>query len=212
MTEAQKPEGVFMVVTGASCAGKTTAVEAMIADSVRYAGFATARLVTMTTRQPRPGEVNGVDYHFVSRDEFMRCVEEKKLLENEANYGPNNLYGSPLDGLLHLRATVDVAVAILDPKGARTVKDRFKDDVTVVMLTASMADLEERMQHRFGDADNLAKRLAMAQEDERVSRMVADFVISSSVGGAGATAHRLIELATSRLALRDARTPVQGGQ
>jgi len=194
--------GLFVVVSGPSGVGKSTLVELAIAEGIRTGEFSSARLVTMTTRAPRPNEQDGVDYHFISRERFIEIKEAGGFLENEENYGALYLYGSPLADLERMQQTYDVVFGVLDPKGARTVRQRFGDEALIVALTADSEILEARLVRRFGDIPNLSVRIASFAEDMRVATEAAHYTVASIEGRKDGAMFRVLELIRHRRSLR----------
>jgi guanylate kinase len=150
--------GLCFVITGPSGSGKTTVVEKLL-ERLPSA----ARLVTTTTRAPREGEQDGVDYHFLSREEFIDRRERGEFLEWAETYG--NLYGSSKIELEKLRASRDVVFAIVDTKGATAYRE-FVPDAVLVMLVAPIEQLKARLLRRKQVSDaELARRMAEAEAE-----------------------------------------------
>lgn len=151
----------LMVVSGPSGVGKTTVVLKLIAS----AGLPLRRAVTATTRGPRPGEMDGWDYHFWTRDAFTQAIDGRRMLEH-AVYG-GQMYGTPLSEVEPYRATGTGVVLVIDVQGAAQVRAAFPGDHCSVFLEPpSWAVLEERLRNRnTEDADRLARRLATARDE-----------------------------------------------
>jgi len=148
--------GALFVVTGPSGTGKTTLVKAALAH-VPGIGWS----VSMTTRPPRAGEVDGRDYHFVDRARFEEAVAQGALLEWAEVYG--NRYGTP-------RAPVEAALAEgrsilleIDAQGAAQVRAALPEAVSIFVLPPSLEALEARLRARSTDSDAvITRRLAEA--------------------------------------------------
>jgi guanylate kinase len=125
------------------------------------------RGVTVTTRPPRPGEVNGVSYHFVSREEFLRRRALGDFFESEEVHG--NFYGTPRVALERaLEGGTDVFLPI-DVRGASTFKRAHPADTVVVFLLPPSWDLlVERLQGRGVTGDDLETRLVTARDEYRL--------------------------------------------
>lgn len=172
-------KGVFLVITGPSGSGKTTVVERLLA-----ALPSAARLVTTTTRDPRPKEKNGVDYHFVSREDFIAMRERGEFLEWAEVYG--EYYGSSRVVLDDLRGRHGAVFAVLDVQGAASAK-REVPDAIVVFLKAPLAQLKERLERRVGmPPDKVARRLA-EYERELSTATAFDHMVDCSDGNLGQT-------------------------
>lgn len=130
-----------------------------LADEVEF-GFS----VSATTRDPRPSEIDGVHYHFISRDRFLEMIDGGELVE-WAEYG-GNLYGTPIESVRDARAASDVVVLDIELEGAKQVKAIFPDAVLVWISPPSFSELESRLRSR-GDTDDvaIARRLDRARRD-----------------------------------------------
>lgn len=157
--------GMLLVVSGPSGSGKTTLCR-RLADSgeVRYS-------ISCTTRAPRPGEVDGRDYHFLTRGEFVRRLEAGDFLEHAVVHG--NLYGSlKAEVLTHLEAGVDVVMDI-DVQGADQVRNCAEPDirraaVDLFVMPPDEAELFARLSGRGTDsAETIALRMANALDEMR---------------------------------------------
>ncbi len=148
--------GLFVVVSGPSAAGKTTVVERLLAEVP-----STVRLVTTTSRAPRPGEVNGRDYHFVTREEFIARRERGEFLEWAETYG--NFYGSSRSEVDRLRASNRAVFAVVDIVGARAIKAAYPECLTVFLQPGSVEELRRRLAERPGSqAADVEKRVSRA--------------------------------------------------
>lgn len=127
---------------------------------LRYvtAHSATRRVVTYTTRSPRPGEVNGIDYHFVSPEEFQRLYEIGEIIERERVYG-DYYYGSPRDIFDGKPGNV---IMELDTKGTENYRKLYDRITTVFILPPTIEELIRRIEKRNPES-NFADRLTSAR-------------------------------------------------
>jgi guanylate kinase len=155
------PQGRLFVVAGPSGAGKGT----LIAELLR--GYSAAWLsISATTRKPRQGEVGGAQYHFLAEDEFRDKVAKGDFLEWAEVHG--NLYGTPKKDVVdRLTGGYDVILEI-DVQGARQVREKMPDAVSVFVLPPSVEVLEARLRSRATeDEGELQKRLRNALDESR---------------------------------------------
>jgi guanylate kinase len=187
----------LIVVSGPSGAGKTTVLNRVMAElnDIRFS-------VSHTTRVPRSGEKDGVEYHFVSRREFERLISEGSFLEWAEVHG--EMYGtsrSEYDDAV--REGVDLLLDI-DVKGADQVCQKFDDAVTVFVIPPSYKDLERRLRGRGPDDEaSFERRLAVAGEEmghfRKYQYAIVNVDLSASVD-ALKTIVRAARLRTSRVA------------
>jgi len=151
--------GNLFIVTAPSGAGKSSLVKALLEAD---AGIELS--VSYTTRAPRPGEENGVHYHFVAVDAFQEMLGNGDFLESAQVYG--NYYGTSQPWIEErMRAGRDILLEI-DWQGAAQVRKLFPDAVSLFILPPSLSELQRRLEGRGQDsAEVIAKRVAAAQED-----------------------------------------------
>lgn len=155
-TEFTPRRGRLIVFTGPSGVGKGTLLRAL-----RHRYPALKLSVSATTRSPRPGEVNGQDYYFVSRDEFRAMVEQGELLEWAEFAG--NLYGTPKTPVIKEIEAGQWVILEIELEGARQVRETFPHALQLFVLPPSLEELESRIRLRGKDADDaIARRLQRA--------------------------------------------------
>lgn len=151
-------KGKFVMIVGPSAAGKTELVRALLEQLPD-----SARLITTTTRQRRPGETD--EYFFVSREEFEQGIKENDFLEYSEVYG--NLYGPSRKVLNSFLEKYKYVFGIIDVQGARTLRESVPGALTIFIHPGSLEDLRGRMrQVREGTPeDELQKRLDIAAHE-----------------------------------------------
>jgi guanylate kinase len=152
--------GLLLVMSSPSGAGKTTLSRRLLAADPNI-----AMSVSVTTRAPRPGEVNGKDYHFIAQDEFARLRDGGELLEYAEVFG--NFYGTPKRPVAEaLQAGRDVLFDI-DWQGTQQLAQAMEEDlVRIFILPPSAEELRERLIGRAQDsASTVAKRMAKAADE-----------------------------------------------
>lgn len=154
--EKSQANGRVYVISAPSGGGKTTLVEALMAQDVNV-----TRAVTHTTRSAREGEENGVDYHFVTKEQFKEMIQNQAFLEHAEVF--DNLYGTSLAEVKKHTATGKDVVLVIDWQGADSVKALMPDAELVFILPPSISALEERLSARQQDNhDIVQKRMADA--------------------------------------------------
>jgi guanylate kinase len=151
--------GKLIVVSGPSGAGKSTLIGEAL-NSVPQLAYS----VSATTRDPRPGEVDGEDYIFLSRDEFERKIEEGYFLE-WAEYS-GNLYGTPVSRVEALLEEGRSVILEIELQGARKVREKRPDAVMVFVRAPSLEETRRRLEGRATEtAEAVESRLATAVEE-----------------------------------------------
>lgn len=159
--KSQLGDGRVYVISAPSGGGKTTLVEALMAQD-----SCVTRAVTHTTRAPREGEVNGVDYHFIAHDAFKAAIERGEFLEHAEVFG--NIYGTSLKEVKKHTETGKDVVLVIDWQGAASVKKIMPDAELVFILPPSIKALESRLSARQqDDAEVVRKRMDDAQNQIR---------------------------------------------
>ncbi len=151
--------GQLFIVSAPSGAGKSSLVKALLEQdsSIRLS-------VSYTTRPPRPGEVDGVNYHFVSREEFLARLEKSEFLESAEVYG--NFYGTSQAWIEAEMAAGRNVLLEIDWQGAAQVRRLMPGALSIFILPPSIEELRRRLEGRGTDsAEVIAKRMAAARED-----------------------------------------------
>lgn len=171
--------GVILLISAPSGGGKTTVCTSMLTrnDGLR-------RAITCTTRAPRPGERDGVDYHFFTREEFSRRLGAGEFLEHAEVYG--NRYGTLRSSVLDvLRGGQDVLLNI-DVQGAASIRRMALGDVevgaalaTVFLTPGTLAELESRLRGRGSEAEDVVRRRLEAAPGEVAEAVHFDYVVVS---------------------------------
>src|SRR5215469_12999455 len=161
-----KTKPLLILISAPSGGGKTTLCRQLL-----RARRTMVRAITCTTRRPRPGEKNGVDYYFLKPEDFLRRVQAGNFLEHATVYG--NSYGLLKSELLgKLRAGRDVLLTV-DVQGAATIRAEAEHEpelrralVTIFLTTSSVEVLAQRLKKRGADAEAvIEKRLAVARRE-----------------------------------------------
>lgn len=155
---SSKTKGLLIVVTGPSAVGKGTICRALLAEAphIRFS-------VSCTTRPIRPGETDGVEYFFLTREEFQQKIEANELLEWAEVYG--NYYGTPLASVEEVTDQGHDMILDIDRIGAKAVRERYPGAVSVFVIPPSMEALAARIAARGTESpEAVQRRLAEAPE------------------------------------------------
>lgn len=172
--------GLLLVVSGPSGVGKGTVLSELFSkdDNLFYS-------ISATTRGMRPGEVDHVNYHFLSKEAFSQMIENGEMLEY-AQYG-DNYYGTPRNAVEEMRAEGKDVVLEIEVKGAMQVKERVADAVHIMILPPSYRELEARLRGRGTESEaDIEKRLGAAKREiqsaDRYDYVIINDTVSAAVG------------------------------
>ena len=167
--------GTLLVVSAPSGAGKTT-----LCREVRRLVPDVAYSVSYTTRPPRPGEIEGTDFHFVTEAAFTRMRAAGDFAEWATVHA--NFYGTHTGALARALADgVDILLDI-DTQGARQLRARYQEAVLIFIVAPSLAELEQRLRERRSDADaEIRRRLARAREEMQLWRQYDYLIVNRDV-------------------------------
>ncbi|ACL69737.1 guanylate kinase [Halothermothrix orenii] len=152
-------KGKLFVLSGPSGVGKGTVLDKLLSDfkDVQYS-------VSATTRKPRPGEKDGVDYFFLSREKFFKMVENNEFIEWAEVH--NNYYGTPKIFVDKCLAEGKDVILEIDIQGARQVKKLYPDAIFIFLVPPSLNELKRRLNHRGSeDEKNMKIRLNNAEDE-----------------------------------------------
>ncbi len=159
MSRESSTGGLLVVLSGPSGVGKKTVIDRVLLETPGY-----SRAVTATTRRPRPGERNGVDYLFLTEEEFTARIERDEFLEHALVHG--HRYGTPRQHVTRILERGEVCFLEVDVQGAAAIRGLVEPAVFVFLVPPSRDVLEERLRGRATeDEDSLRTRLANAQRE-----------------------------------------------
>ncbi len=171
-------KGRLVILSGPSGVGKDTLIDAWKALDPRV-----VRVIAYTTRDPRPGERNGIDYHFVSEEDFLRRIEADEFLEHKQVHGKR--YATPLRDMEELLAADKIAVLKIDVQGALSVMALRPDAITVFIEPPSVEELERRIRGRAADsAEGIETRLENARAELALAGRYQHRIVNHDVGRA----------------------------
>lgn len=155
-------KGFLIVYSGPSGVGKGTIMKELLSLKTLKLCFS----VSMTTRKPRPGEVDGKDYFFVSKKRFEKAIENKELLEHACFVG--NYYGTPLNYVKEMTEKGYNVVLEIETKGAKQVIKKYGDDnvLSIYIAPPSIEELDKRLTGRNTESKEVIKeRIATAKRE-----------------------------------------------
>jgi guanylate kinase len=162
--------GLLFIVAAPSGAGKSSLVNAVLAEDANL-----MLSISHTTRAPRPGEVDGREYRFTSRETFVRMIEAGEFLESAEVHG--NLYGTSQAQIAGVRESGRDVVLEIDWQGAQQVRRIFPDAIGIFILPPSLDELERRLRSRNQDGDAVIRRRLAAAATEMSHVAEFDYVI-----------------------------------
>lgn len=180
--------GLLIVFSGPSGVGKGTVRQEIFSTPDHKFDYS----VSMTTRPQRPGEVDGVDYFFRTREEFETLIKEGQMLEYAEYVG--NYYGTPLS---YVNETLDKGIDVfleIEVQGALQVKSKVPDGVFIFLTPPDLEELEERLVGRGTDSPEvIAQRIERAKEEIALMREYDYAVVNDQVSLAAERVKRVIE-------------------
>lgn len=151
-------KGLLIVVSAPSGCGKGTILSEILKDDKFYYS------VSATTRNPREGEVNGVNYHFITKADFEERIKNNAMLEYAEYCG--NYYGTPKKEIEEMREKGKNVLLEIEVQGAMKVRDICPDAVFIFILPPSVAELERRLRKRGTETDDvIAERVSQAKSE-----------------------------------------------
>ena len=171
--------GLLIVISGPSGVGKGTVRKALFEKKDHNLTYS----VSMTTRKIRPGEVDGKDYYFVSKEEFQQKIKDGKLLEHAEFVG--NYYGTPLDKVNEKLEAGNEVVLEIEVEGARQVKEKMPDCVMIFLVPPSKEDLYKRLRSRGTESEEIIEqRVNKANREFKKAKYYDYIVVNDEVNNA----------------------------
>lgn len=163
--------GLLIVISGPSGVGKGTVRRALF----QMTGHDLVYSVSMTTRAPRPGEVDGVDYYFVSKETFLERIKNNQFLEWAEFVG--NYYGTPLDKVEEQLDQGKEVVLEIEVEGALQVRRQMKDAVFIFIVPPGKKALYERLKERGTDTPEMIEKRMRKAESEFLLAHKYDYIV-----------------------------------
>ncbi|MDE6585028.1 MAG: guanylate kinase [Anaeroplasmataceae bacterium] len=171
--------GLLIVISGPSGVGKGTVRKALFSKPKNNLVYS----VSMTTREIRPGEVDGVDYYYVSKKEFQERKKAGKFLETAEFVG--NSYGTPLDKVNEQLDLGNEVVLEIEVEGAQQVKKKVPDCVMIFIVPPGKQALYDRLKRRGTESEEvIAERIAKANREFKMAHLYDYIVVNDEVNNA----------------------------
>ena len=184
------PNPLLIVLSGPSGVGKDVTLKRM-----KELGYPLHFVVTVTTRPKRPGEIDGVDYHFISMEAFQRMLEGGELLEHANVFG--HYYGVPKQEVRKALARGEDVLLRIDVQGAATIKKIVPHAVFIFLAPPSMEELIQRLEKRKTEsAEKLERRIRIAR-DEIKALPNYDYVVVNRDGRLDETVKQIAAIVTA---------------
>jgi guanylate kinase len=173
MKSMKKERGLLIVLSGPSGVGKGTVRKELFKQPNTNYEYS----ISMTTRKPREGEVDGVDYFFKTREEFEKLIEEGKLLEYAEFVG--NYYGTPLD---YVNETLDAGRDVfleIEVQGAAQIREKVPEALFIFLAPPSLSELERRLIGRGTETEEIIQKRIETAKEELEMMSLYDYVVEN---------------------------------
>jgi guanylate kinase len=180
----------LIVISGPSGAGKSTVVTQLLQQCDQPIQLS----VSATTRPPRPGEIDGESYHFLSHEQFAQYRRENAFLECAEVFGRGDWYGTLRRPVEEALASGRHVVLEIDVEGAKSVMQDFPQALTIFIHPGSTTELERRLRSRGTESEEaISRRLAVAREELQAARLYQYVLVNHHVSETVTDICRLIE-------------------
>lgn len=166
---------IVFIISAPSGSGKSTLVDWLMSEDIKRDERRLQFSVSATTRQPRSGEVNGEHYQFMTREQFEKLRDDGELLEWAKVFG--NYYGTTREVLRQAEMAGRDLILDIDVQGARQLREKLQQAVTIFVLPPSREELEKRLRNRSSDSDEVIERRLAEAATEVLDYEKYDYVL-----------------------------------
>lgn len=176
MSENDVLPGTLVVLSGPSGVGKSTVAQKLIEEKGGY-----VRSISVTTRDPREGEEDGVDYSFIDVDEFMRLTEANELVEHAKVY--DNYYGTPKEPLRNALKDHKAYLLVIDVEGASQIRGKGYNSEFIYLIPPNQEALAKRLEERGTESEKekTVRTSAASMEFERAMKLYNHMVVNDDL-------------------------------
>lgn len=169
-------KGIIFIISGPSGSGKSTIINEFIKKNKKDFFLS----ISATTREPRNGEKNGIDYHFYKKSKFKEFIKKGEFLEYARVL--DNFYGTPKKPIFNNINKGKNVIMDIDVQGARKIRKKIKNCVTIFIMPPTFDELEKRLRKRKTDSEkSIKKRLKLAKKELKERKNYDYIIVNSSI-------------------------------